>query len=97
LNPVSLTVTGLGDSVPTSIGPSDMVASNTCSKCGSTALRHSRWQWRDGLLRSLFYSAVRCQTCQQRQFRFSPWVAVLTIAVVLLVAFVVGVIYAVSR
>ena len=74
-----------------------MVASNTCSKCGSTALRHSRWQLRDGLLRSLFYSAVRCQACQQRQFRFNPWGAALTIAVALLVAFAVGVIYAVSK
>jgi hypothetical protein len=74
-----------------------MVASNSCSKCGSTALRHSRWQRRDGLLRSLVYSAVRCQACQQRQFRFSPWGATVTIAAALLVAFVIGVIYSVSR
>lgn len=74
-----------------------MVTPITCSKCGSTSLRHSRWQPRDGLRRWLFYSAVRCQGCQQRQFRFSPWGAAVTVTVVLLVAFVVGVIYAVSR
>jgi hypothetical protein len=74
-----------------------MVAINTCVKCGSTSLRHSRWQPRDGLLRSLFYSAVRCQACQQRQFRFNPWGAAVALGVALLIAFIAGVIYAVSR
>ncbi len=74
-----------------------MVASIACLKCGSTALRHSRWQSKDGLLRSLFFSAVRCQACQQRQLRFNPWGAAVTVAVALLVSFVAGVIYAVSR
>jgi hypothetical protein len=73
-----------------------MGASNTCSKCGSNALRHSRWRFRDGPNRWLFYSAVRCRACEQRQFRFSPWGAAVTIAFASLVAFIVGVTYVVS-
>ena len=73
-----------------------MAVTNACSKCGAATLRHSRWRTKDGLLRSLFFSAVRCQACQYRQYRFSPWATTLTVAVVLLIAFFVGVIYTVS-
>ena len=73
-----------------------MGVTDTCSNCGATSLRHSRWRTKDGLLRSLFYSAVRCHACQYREYRFNPWAATLTVAVVLLVAFAVGVIYAVA-
>lgn len=80
----------------TIIGPGDMGVTNACSKCGATTLRHSRWRLQDGLLRSLFCTAVRCQACQHRQYRFSPWATLLTVAIVLSIAFVAGVIYAVA-
>jgi predicted nucleic-acid-binding Zn-ribbon protein len=73
-----------------------MGVTDKCSKCGATALRHSRWRPKDGLLRSLFFSAVRCQACQYRQYRFSPWATTVTVAAVLSIAFVAGVIYAVA-
>jgi len=73
-----------------------MGVTDACSKCGATALRHSRWRKQDGLLRSLFFSAVRCQACQYRQHRFSPWATTVTVAAVLSIAFVAGVIYAVA-
>ena len=73
-----------------------MGVSDACSKCGATALRHSRRRIKDGLLRPLFFSAMRCQACQTRQFRFSPWATTVTVAVVMLAAFIVGVIYAVA-
>ena len=73
-----------------------MGVTDKCSKCGATALRHSRWRLKDGLLRSLFFSAVRCQACQTRQYRFSPWATTVTFAAVLSIAFVAGVIHAVA-
>jgi predicted nucleic-acid-binding Zn-ribbon protein len=73
-----------------------MGVTDKCSKCGATALRHSRWRPKGGLLRSLFFSAVRCQACQYRQYRFSPWATTVTVAAVLSIAFVAGVIYAVA-
>jgi len=48
------------------------------------------------VLRSVFYSAVRCQACQQRQFRFNPWGVALVVGAVSLLAFIVSVIYVVS-
>ena len=86
----------LGLDAPMNTWTRDMGPSATCPKCGTSSLRHSRWQRKDGAFKRLFYAAVRCQACQSRQIRFSPWGAALTVGVVLLVALVAGVIYSIS-
>jgi len=69
-----------------------MGASATCLKCGTSSFRHSRWRRRDGALKRLFYSAVRCQACGHRRYRFSLWGLTVALFVILLVAIVVGVV-----
>jgi uncharacterized protein (DUF983 family) len=74
----------------------DMGASATCMKCGTRSFRHSRWRRKDGAFRRLFYSAIRCQACGQRQYRFSLWGFAVALFVILLAAFVVGVVVVIS-
>ena len=48
------------------------------------------------MFRGLFYSAVRCQACGHRRYRFSLWGAAVAFFFFLLTAFVVGVVLVVS-
>jgi uncharacterized protein (DUF983 family) len=73
-----------------------MSASATCLKCGTSSFRHSRWRRRDGAFKRLFYSAVRCQACGYRRYRISLWGLAVAFFVILLTAFVVGVVVVVS-
>ena len=67
-----------------------MTSSATCPKCGSSALFQSRRRRGDGLLRPLFFSAMRCHACGYRHFRINV-IAVAAVAAVLLSATLVGV------
>jgi uncharacterized protein (DUF983 family) len=73
-----------------------MGASATCTKCGTSSFRHSRWRRKDGAFKRLFFSAVRCQACGQRRYRFSLWGIAVALFVILLAAFVVGVVVVIS-
>jgi hypothetical protein len=84
------------DAPGSTIGPprraqADRSVSAACPGCGSAAVRPSHWRPQDGMLRLLFCSAVRCHSCGRRQFHFSPWGVAATVAVVLLIVFLVGV------
>ena len=73
-----------------------MGASTTCLKCGTSSFRHSRWRRKDGAFKRLVYSAVRCQACGYRRYRFSLWGMAVTLFVILLTVFVVGVVAVIS-
>lgn len=73
-----------------------MSASASCLKCGTDSFRHSRWRKKDGAIKRLFYSAVRCQACGHRRYRFNLWGLSVAFFVILLMAFVVGVVVVVS-
>lgn len=63
----------------------------TCPKCGGSAVFASRWQRRDGLLRPLFWTALRCHACGCRYLRLDRWGAAVTSAVLLASVAVIGI------
>jgi C4-type Zn-finger protein len=68
-----------------------MATSTLCPKCGSSAVRLSRRRLKDGVLHLLFYSALRCHACGHRYFRISGASLAIPIAVLLLLAFLIGI------
>jgi predicted RNA-binding Zn-ribbon protein involved in translation (DUF1610 family) len=74
-----------------------MAASTACPNCGSETVRHSQWRRKDGVLRLLFFSTWRCQTCRHRSHRVSLWGAAAILGAVLVMSSCVGVVYIISR
>jgi DNA-directed RNA polymerase subunit RPC12/RpoP len=73
-----------------------MSASASCLKCGTSSFRHSRWRRKDGALKRLIYSAVRCQACGHRRYHLNLWGLAVAVFAILLTAFVVGVVLVIS-
>jgi hypothetical protein len=72
-----------------------VIVTTVCPKCSSSAIHPSRRRPQDGLRRLLFYSALRCRSCNNRHFRFSLWSLASTVGIALLISLAFGIAYAV--
>ena len=78
-------------------GAKSPVAIRTCPQCGNEHVRRASTHTGDGLLKTWFFKAYRCQACRHRFWLINPFRLVLLAGIILVLVPVIGALWMVSN